>query len=134
MEIAKKIEKLEEELQELEKQRDAERREARKNFVLKGKLVVVKPKFDSFYNLPEEFRRVRISIEYVNEKEARKVGVHFSAGGMTYYYLEGWIIGMGGGKVILDVPCKATELEWQSIINGDIPRKFLRDWVKKVVK
>lgn len=134
MKIAKKIEKLEKELQELKEQRDAEKKEASDKFVVEGKLIVVKTKHDSFYGLPEEFRRIRISIEYTNEKEASEVGIYVNSGGMTYYYLESWIVGIGSGKIILDVPCKATESEWQSIIDGNVPRKFLRAWVKKIVK
>lgn len=134
MKIAKKIEKLKKELEELKKQREAEKKEAKKRFVVKGKLIVVKTKRDFFHRLPEEFRRINISIEYTNAKEAREVGIHVSGGGMTYHYLEGWIVGIGGGTMILDVPCKATEIEWQSIIDGNVPRKFLRDWIKKMVK
>lgn len=134
MTIAKKIEKLEAELEKLKTQRDAEKQEARDKFVVKGKLIVAKTGRGTLHRLPEEFRRITISIEYTNEKEAREVGLRVSAGGMTYHYLEGWIVGLGGGAVILDAPCKATEKEWQSIISGNVPKKFLRDWVKKYVK
>ncbi len=134
MEIAKKIEKLEKELRDLVQQREAEKKKARDKFVVKGKLVVAKTKGVSSYGLPVGFRRINISIEYINAEEAREVEIYVNTGGMTYHYLEGWIVGLGGGTVILDVPCKATEIEWQSIIDGDVPRKFLRDWVKKVVK
>lgn len=96
--------------------------------------MVAKTKGVSSYGLPVGFRRIYIFIEYTNAKEAREVGIYVNAGGMTYHYLDGWIVGLGGGKMILDVPCKATEIEWQSIIDGNVPRKFLRDWVKKVVK
>lgn len=137
MKIAKKIEKLEEELQELKEQREIEWIEAKKKFVVIGKLIVTRPKHTPLCNLPEEFRRINISIEYTNAEKARKVGIHVYNGGMTYYYLEGWIVGIagiGGGTMILDVPCKATEKEWQSIIDGDIPKKFLKNGIKKIVQ
>lgn len=134
MDTAKRIKKLEKELQELEDQREAEERKARENFVTKGKLIVSESEHNSFYAFPDEFRRIYVSLEYTNAREALEVGIHVTNGGMTYYYLESWIVGIGGGTMILDVPCKATEKEWQSIIDGDVPRKFLRDWIKKIVK
>ena len=81
MEIAKKIEKLEEELQELKEREEAEKKEARAKFVVEGKLIVAKTGRVTLHRLPEEFRRINISIEYTNAEEARKVGIHVSAGG-----------------------------------------------------
>lgn len=134
MEIAKRIMELEEELKELKKQKETEKQEARDKFVLKGKLTVTKRSHDPFYGLPEEFRRICISIEYTNTEEAREVGLYPTPGGMTYYYFEGWIVSLGGGKMILVTPRKATEEEWKSVVAGNVPRKFLRDWVKKIIK
>lgn len=132
MDLGKRIAELRQEIKVLEQEKEEEQEKARKQFKLRGTLTVKETSYGS-YNFPKDFRKMHIELNYSNMQEAIDLDIYAKDGGRVYYYIEGYIIASGGGLMILEAPCKATESEWLSIVNNKIPRKFLRPWIKELI-
>ena len=131
MELKAEIKDVSERLKSLQHKQKKELQLKKENFRPVGRLEVGES--DSYYIFPNHFRRCFIELVYTNIEEAADLGIFLSSGGHSYYYLEGYLIAVGEGTLVLDVPQKATEDEWLEITMGYVPRKFFAKWIKDIV-